>query len=169
MGGEPLEPDWEYLTGKLQGVLVPADRTSFAHVRQVKPAATLTATAHGFEERFHWSPVRFAEQPRVPDPEVVWSTFEQCVSAWQGDSDRTWVELSGGIDSTAVLAAAKRTGREVIALHAHDSQSAAGDELTYAQAACNFIGAPLRVIDLARCTPTLDIDNDFNAVAAADG
>jgi asparagine synthase (glutamine-hydrolysing) len=163
VGDAALAPDWAYLTGRLQGSVLPPDRTSFAGVCQIKPGAVRTFTAGGITEHTVWNPARIAEEPVTEvDLESLSATFEQCVTAWLGEADRAWIELSGGLDSSAVLWAAARSGRETIGVHSHDPRSAAGDELKYARAASEHVGTELRVVDIVPLESTLETFADLN-------
>ena len=102
----PRALDLASLGTKLVGLTLPGS-TAFSNIREVKPGSYLEATEAGNSERPYWS-IKWAAPARRGDGETLSrdfrGVFDEAVRVrLQGDFP-VGVYLSGGIDSSAVLA-----------------------------------------------------------------
>src|SRR5206468_912981 len=87
----------------------PHGRTLFRGVRDLGPGQTLVADADGTTVRTWWDcgfPVRAGAEPDVP-PEAIAAALDEAVRVRLRGTGRVAVQLSGGIDSSAVAALAR--------------------------------------------------------------
>jgi asparagine synthase (glutamine-hydrolysing) len=88
-----------------------------------------------------WSPAAIASSPRVVSPSEILATVDASVQAL-ARGRRVGVELSGGLDSSMVLASAAAGGCPVHAFNVATT-AAGGNELRFAQAAARHVGVEL--------------------------
>lgn len=142
------DPDWSFLS-RLILARSPADEvTAFRGIRQVPPGSFVEFAAHtGPRQRTHWSPTGIVAAGLVePDPDELRDILLGCVDAWVGDQSTVWLELSGGLDSSALAWAAHETGRTVKALNYCGATGDPGDERGYARRVCDYLGIELQVL-----------------------
>lgn len=95
--------DWTFLASWIHHGALPTPGTPFVGVRQVRPGALLWIDDSGQSERFYWNPFRVASEPDdLPCSGQMRETFEACVTVWTHEARRVLVDLSGGLDSSAV-------------------------------------------------------------------
>ena len=88
------------------------------------------------------TPMALPRRTTLPDyAEIAYELLLAAVRPYAG-SGRVGVLLSGGIDSSSVLAALVDAGADVIAYHL-DTDDPLADESVYARAVCEHLGVPL--------------------------
>jgi asparagine synthetase B (glutamine-hydrolysing) len=88
------------------------------------------------------TPIALPRRTALPEyAEVAWKLLCDAVRPYAG-SGRVGVLLSGGIDSSSVLAALVDVGADVIAYHL-DTDDQLADESAYARAVCEHLEVPL--------------------------
>lgn len=97
--------------------------------------------------RFIWDPWSFtASQAMIDDPvkavEDVRSEILRCVAARLSSDSCFALDLSGGLDSSIIAAAAAKSGSKLNAITMY-SKGNDGDERSYAQAMANHLAIPL--------------------------
>ena len=116
-----------------------------------------------------WDPRDFARDVLEPDPEagacLLRETVQQVVSAWATSVPAPAVDLSGGLDSSIVLAclAESDTPLPHLAVH-HIVESGDPTEAHFARAAAAFLGADLAEI---RFTPSRQLPDVTSHPASA--
>ncbi len=120
---------------------IPAPRTIYRHVKKLPPAHVLTADRRGIEVRRYWQ-LRFAPKVRISETEAV----EEIRTRLAAAVDRRLMSevplgafLSGGVDSSAVVAMMARHGRNVRTFSI-GFEEAAYDELPYARRVAAHFG-----------------------------
>lgn len=151
--------DWEFIASFILQQHFPTERTSLSGISQVPPGELLWARP-GAPGRLIaqslWNPVDMARQPAIPHPEEVASTLRRCTTAWVAGSRTVALDLSGGLDSSAVAWAvhlAPGCERHLVARTLYHSGLAAADERRYAATMAESVHAELRFIDAARDSP----------------
>ncbi len=105
--------DWdlEYFADYLTGMVAPGTRTPWRDVQCVVPGGFVLARGSVSTERRYWSAHTF--EPVERDPGAVdrfRSLFEEAVRTRMGGPGQTWAQLSGGVDSSSIVAVAHDSG-----------------------------------------------------------
>ena len=114
---------------------VPAPRTGFAGVRKVRPGHLLVVTNGATEERRYWQ-VRYEPKLAISRAEAVQgfrTTFDEAVRVRLESDVPIGVLLSGGMDSSAVVASAARQVSSRLKTFSVGFAEAGYDELPYAR------------------------------------
>lgn len=102
------EPDSLAVSGWLTGTRAGDDRTLYEGIRRLSAGHALRLHPDGWERFRHWRPIY--APARAADPEqaaaAVWSGLRAAVGQSLTRADRPGLMLSGGLDSSAVSAAA---------------------------------------------------------------
>ena len=145
------ELDWEALDAYLQLGYIPAPASPFVDVRKLEPAHTLVWHRHGdVATRRYWQ-FPSHDLPSPPDPEArVREWLDESVAAHLVSDVPVAAFLSGGLDSSAIVASMALTGDSPHAFTARYSGSgaAAADETDLARALAARHGADLTLIDI---------------------
>jgi asparagine synthase (glutamine-hydrolysing) len=108
----PRMLDRASLATRLVGIALPGS-TAFAGIKEVKPGSYVAATATGMSERPYWS-VKWSAPARREDGETLAREFrhlfDEAVRVRRHGDYPVGVYLSGGIDSSAVLASMAHGG-----------------------------------------------------------
>ena len=148
------ELDWEALDSFFQLGYLPAPRTPFLDVRKLEPGHTLLWRRDGGSRtRRYWQfPLddRHAWSPQQPERQVR-DWLDESVAAHLVSDVPVAAFLSGGLDSSAVVASMALTGDVPHAFTARYSGSgaAAADETELARALAARHGAQLTVVDIS--------------------
>lgn len=105
--GFPARWDPEALRRGLATQYVPDDRTLFAGIASLPPGGLLVAEGGRVRVTRWWVP-SFPERPGRSDPRAVRAALDDAVRVRLRGDARVGVQLSGGLDSTAVAALAAR-------------------------------------------------------------
>lgn len=153
MLGTVPEWNWSVLAPWILPVTPDETETGFLGVKQVPPGSRIEFTANHEDITTYWTEAGATEKRSAkPDLEQLRSTFINCVNAWLKDESTGWVELSGGLDSSALIWAVRKTGRQAAAINYFDS-SPAGDEREHAKRICDYTGAKLHFINVDDLEP----------------
>ncbi len=105
---EPTDFDRDFIGSFLIGLPAATERTIFADVARLLPGHFLVAEAGRVRTEAFWSADEFDAQERVGDErEAVAefrSLFEDAVAAQLDDGLPAWSQLSGGLDSSSIVA-----------------------------------------------------------------
>jgi asparagine synthase (glutamine-hydrolysing) len=153
----PFSIDWDYLLLLLLRNFMPASRTGFREVREVLPGEVLTLGSGGATSRPVWAPSAFWRDPFGTAEEArqaLREAAEASVGFWAGRYEDIILDLSGGLDSSAVLGLLAGLSRppRITCLNAA-ARHAEGDERRFARIAARAAGAPLIDVDLGRSIP----------------
>jgi asparagine synthase (glutamine-hydrolysing) len=144
--GRPLEPSPLFVAGYLQNQNLDATGTAFDGVSCVQPGAIGVPSADGWRQkrvaRWHVNPVRHRSLSDYVDDFA--EHLDAAVARRMGGHSRAAVALSGGLDSTNVLAAGVRVAPHVewvaYAIPFHTSR---GDERSLQKVVAEHCGARL--------------------------
>ena len=148
--------DWEGLDAFLELGYLPAPFTPFTDIRKLMPGHTLTWTPGSLPSiRRYWDLPR--QQVRAPAalPERVRGWIDDSVAAHMVSDVPIAAFLSGGLDSSAVVASMARQGAppDAFTVRYQGSGAEAADESALARTLADRYGARLRVVDVH---PALD-------------
>ena len=143
--------DWEALDAYLQLGYIPAPATPFSDVRKLEPGHTLLWRRSGAAtSRPYWDlPHAPAAQPADVEQRVV-EWLDDSVAAHLVSDVPVAAFLSGGLDSSAVVASMAVLGETPHAFTAHylGSGAAAADETPLARQLAARYGANLTIVDI---------------------
>jgi asparagine synthase (glutamine-hydrolysing) len=135
-----LTVNWEHIRNCLQYMQMACRQTGFNELSQVLAGERWTHESSGSKPVFLWDPVSVAAGPAIEDPAVarveLRRAVESCVDAWASCYRRILHSLSGGLDSSIVLACltSSRTEPQVTCFTAYTAESE-GDERPFARMA----------------------------------
>lgn len=133
--------------------------TCLSGVEEVRPGARLSHRARDVSIAEMWSPWTFAAQDaqfedREQAVQMLRDRMSQATDAFAATAMRPMIELSGGLDSSAVASCLHQAGAGFVCATLA-TQDPGADERRYAQAVADRFGAPLTVIDLSADYPDL--------------
>lgn len=137
--------DTHHIAELLAGLAVGEERTIWAGVRPIPAGGFLVQRGTHREGRHYWTPERFEPANAADEREAVEefrALFREAVRTRLGAPMTTWAQLSGGVDSSSVVAMAQDLyGGERLAgtLTLVDSL-AGGDERRYSDAVVHHFG-----------------------------
>jgi len=128
--------------------------TGLTEVTALSPGQCVKFCAAGAQTTVYWDPVRIAKEP-IEDTstavEQVRVAVQTCVQSWANCHDRVLLMLSGGIDSSVILACLRDPAHrpEIVCANMH-YPSLYGDERRYARRAAEMAG--VRLVEVERST-----------------
>jgi len=146
-----LEPsvNWRYIAAHVSQPQLNGRETALNEILEVCAGECFSWRSGRTSRAFLWHPARFAKNgsgAEEPDKWVdgVYSTVRGCVHSWASRHRSILHRLSGGLDSSVVLAclrsAPDRPSFTAVNCFSHDS---VGDERSYARAAASHAHCPL--------------------------
>jgi asparagine synthase (glutamine-hydrolysing) len=137
------EYDLDHIADLLTGLVAPHDRTIWSNVRPIPAGGYLLQRGTVSEGRRFWSPDSFTPEAAQADQSARFmELFRDAVRVRMASADVTWSQLSGGLDSSSVVAVAS-------SLNASDALAGTvtivdslgnGDERKYADAIVRRFG-----------------------------
>ncbi|MDH7516212.1 MAG: asparagine synthase (glutamine-hydrolyzing) [Bacteroidota bacterium] len=147
-------PRWDLLPQYLAFLWVPGEETMFDGIRKLEPGCWMRFRDGRLETGCYWD-VSSIDPPSVPASpaersEAFRALFEEAVASQLVSDVPLGLLLSGGLDSTAVLAAVQRSMRNIVAFTAtyeerNRSEDVFEDDLPFARRAAERFGARLVV------------------------
>jgi asparagine synthase (glutamine-hydrolysing) len=123
------------------------DRTFFRNIKQVRAGEYIEVGQNGLRRKVYWETDGF--EPRDESPEVSVDKLRHLLEEVVGDQLMADVPVgaffSGGIDSSAVAAFAKRCGRPPMLFGVHFTDQGVIDERPYQEAAAAALGLELHL------------------------
>jgi asparagine synthase (glutamine-hydrolysing) len=142
--GPKASLDDAYLTDQLCspiGLLFTTERTAFLGIQEVTHGHCLSFSEKGLEIKRFWDPLGSIDADAFSQ-EALLSTFFDVVQANLDGCSNIWVQLSGGLDSSALLMAAthlRSDDTHIRALVTYGNQAvASSDERAFAQLVSDF-------------------------------
>lgn len=146
----PRAPDLEAINQYLHFHTPLFDRTFFRGIRQLCPGEYLEVDRHGARARLYWQLDGFAPRDSTPESQVA--ELRGLLEKVVGDQLMSDVPVggffSGGIDSSAVAAFAKRNGTALRCFGVHFSGQGVIDERPFQEAAARALGLQLELTTL---------------------
>ncbi len=126
------------------------ERTFFRGIRQLKPAEVVSYDARGRRAQTYWAIRTFEERHEAPEQvvEELRETLGRVVQDQLLSDVPVGSFFSGGIDSTAIAATAKRLGRPLHCYGVHFTGEDVIDERPFQEAAARTLKLPLSLITL---------------------
>lgn len=145
--------------------------TGFNEIRKINRGAGLVVCNGSVRPQSYWHPGQFVEQGARPSHEdaarALHDVIVQCTGAWGGVFGRVGLSLSGGLDSSIVLAALCKApdAPAVFATHGYYPASAESDERRWACDMAALAGVEIECAELRGedIDPTLIRDFSFEA------
>jgi asparagine synthase (glutamine-hydrolysing) len=123
------------------------DRTFFRHIKQVRAGEYIEVNRFGLRRKVYWETDGF--QPREEDAEKSIAILRDLLETVVGEQLMSDVPVgaffSGGIDSSAVAAFAKRSGHRPMLFGVHFSDQGVIDERPYQESAAAALGLNLHL------------------------
>jgi asparagine synthase (glutamine-hydrolysing) len=144
--------DWAYLTHMLLDETMPAERTGFAGVQEILPGQEITFSRGEASSRMAWRPIDHLSS-RSPSylkaAHALRRAAEMSVELWTSRYSSLTLDLSGGLDSSAIagLLSQARRPPDLLCLNAVVGHPES-DEREFARASAQLHGAPLVEISL---------------------
>jgi asparagine synthase (glutamine-hydrolysing) len=150
---DPLEVNWPYLTAAVCFLRQPSSGTALREVSQVLAGECVEIRAGAAKRLFYWDPLRIANTEVIEDAAAAATAMRQCVRdvvhAWASCHEHVLLSLSGGLDSSILLACLKDApSRPRITCFHYYPLGADLDERAFARAAAAHAG--LGLIERAR-------------------
>lgn len=147
-----LQPDinWTHIAGYLCFGHMVTRHTGLSSVVQVHAGECVNLGSAGRRSTFYWAPRDISCRRTLPCAEEakheLRCTIQSCVAAWASCYDNILHELSGGLDSSIVLACLASSGHTAnVICENHFTQEAAGDERRFARLAAK--AASIRLVE----------------------
>src|SRR6185312_787397 len=144
----PLEVNWPYLIATVCFLREHSPGTALRAVTQVLAGECVETRAGASKRLFYWDPLKIANTEVIEDPEAAAAAMRQCVRdavhAWASCHDHVLLSLSGGLDSSILLAClADAPSRPQVTCFHYYPLGADLDEREYARAAAAKVGLEL--------------------------
>jgi asparagine synthase (glutamine-hydrolysing) len=148
---EPTQYDREFLADFLVGHRRGTKRTIFSDVKRLEPGAYLTARAGRVDTSVYWSPAEFVASERISDEQAAVdefrALFRDAVEAQLEDGLPSWSHLSGGLDSSSVVAMAECLADQNRVAHLAGTETVVdslgdGNETRYSDLVAGRLGVP---------------------------
>lgn len=137
---------WDGIAQTLYRGGLPASFTAIEGVQELLPGNALHLEAGRFCTTSHWSPWDHVKADRAEDlsacAERLRRTVDSSVGAWARLFGHVLATVSGGLDSSIVLASAKRAAARITSITL-STDDPAGDERSFARQICAHVGSPL--------------------------
>lgn len=139
--------NWSHLARFLCYDRFATDETGLVGVTQLRPGECLSVSENGIDRAFCWNPADVCRarviESRQRARDELRKCIEECVAAWTSCYTGVLHRLSGGLDSSVVLACLHRAAVRNLVCANHFTPGSEGDERTFARAAASFVGAEL--------------------------
>jgi asparagine synthase (glutamine-hydrolysing) len=104
----PLEVNWPYLIASMCFLREHSAGTALRQITQVLAGECVEMRAGVARRYFYWDPLQIAASEVIEDPQQAAAAMRQCVRdvvhAWASRHEHVLLSLSGGLDSSIVLA-----------------------------------------------------------------
>jgi asparagine synthase (glutamine-hydrolysing) len=143
----PLTVNWDYVTLCLAS-LGSMGHTGLSGVYALRYGECNEVHGPHVRQHYYWNPYRVAGADRIEDAEVAAASLRrvtrQCVRAWAGRHESIVMQISGGLDSSIVLAClADMPHRPALTCMTFYSSGPSEDERMYARASAERAGCEL--------------------------
>jgi len=145
--------NWSYMMSHLVGA-VHSERTGLNEVTELRPGECLHRLREKTDKRVLWDPVAISQQNINDDWESAAEALRrvtlECTDAWAARHPNILLNLSGGLDSSIVLACLRQApSAPSVTCVTHFSKGHGSDERAYAKLAADHAGCSL--IEQERC------------------
>lgn len=142
----PLTIDWSFLLAGLSRMREHCARTGLREVTQVMAGECVEIRPDAVTRRFYWDPLAIAAEA-IEDARQACEAMSRCVrdvvQAWAGCYRGVLLSLSGGLDSSIILASLARGEAPRLHCYHYYPREADLDERRFARAAASAAGLTL--------------------------
>lgn len=141
--------NWSHIATHLHYFRMDKADTAFHDLHKLQPGECHHYRAERQGSQVYWSPADIYRSDVMEDPAQaacqLRETVMASVSAWAGSYGRIIHKLSGGLDSSIVLACLRqcREAKDITALNYHPAGDRSGDERAFARQVAGFYGVDL--------------------------
>lgn len=165
--------NWDHVTAYVWYRRLVTSHTGLIGVRQVHAGERLSLHDRGSDGEFLWRPDAILADRLVEDRQVakceLRTTVQRCVETWASCYSNILVELSGGLDSSVVLACLSQAPRVnsdwKVLCQNFFTEGGHGDERMFARAAAASAGTPLIETPLTASEVSIEVLLDRIRVA----
>jgi asparagine synthase (glutamine-hydrolysing) len=155
-----LSVNWQYVSEFLKGASPATSQTGLADVTEVQPGECVLLRSDGMQRSTLWNPLQAAIADPIESPAfavaALRETVEHCVNAWASLHGSIVHMLSGGLDSSIVLACLARAPNKPRVTCLHVVSSVEHEmERHYARLAVEHTGCELRELKIEACAADL--------------
>lgn len=144
-----LSVNWDYVAAELT-LLIPETRaTGFVEIERIMRGECVCIAKDQLHRRAYWHPFRFVENSHSGDVgdamKALRTTAHACVHAWASCYNSIITLLSGGLDSSILMASLRDAPAHprVVGLNLRNPHDTISDERTYARMCAQHTGFPL--------------------------
>lgn len=140
-----LELDFEYLASYVIWGPHTTFRTPFKEVSELEPGMLIEISPSGLRSELCWNPIQyfdFHEQDKSINSFSIKELLQRVLACLTSEARGVYVDLSGGLDSSALLALltkSKPSSSKLIATTVYYPSIASASELRYAREVSNFL------------------------------
>jgi asparagine synthase (glutamine-hydrolysing) len=140
--------DWDFIAARAVSVFVHARETALAEVTEVLAGERLQIEPGSTVRMFAWNPLHIAQTDIIEDVEIAARELRRvataCIHSWASCYDNILHKLSGGLDSSIVLACLRSApSRPTVTCLNYYSTDSNGDERFFARLAAKQAGVSL--------------------------
>lgn len=153
------EVNWTYLTSYIASNHHVTAVTPFKNIFEILPGCETTLLINDKPRlSFFWDPTAISSsyiENESSFQEKIFKTTQMTLSAWVYGSQKAHLKLSGGLDSSSLLALLRhnRYTNPIQAFNFFDSSFSAADEREFAQEVCDLYEVPINFIDFQEHLP----------------
>lgn len=150
--------DWTYLTSYVAASSVLTTSTPFQGIEEVFPGSYVSISTEEYITGLFWDPT-FISSKEYKEKELeehIIETFSSCIRAWAQETESIALELSGGLDSSALLILMKKvvpSTVNIICFNYFHPHVASSDERNYAAEVAQECNVELLCIDQSKALP----------------
>ncbi|MBL8675839.1 MAG: hypothetical protein JNJ47_00180 [Alphaproteobacteria bacterium] len=152
--------DWEFFTSYVAYSDLMSMRTPFCNIQELLPGQHLSFSSKGYKINPFWSPFLFSFPRDIKDlSRNIVDVFVDSTEKWIEESPSLCLNLSGGLDSTALLLAIKKNinnKKHFFALNYTNPEIASSNELEHARKIAKKYDVELLEFDINEA-PSLSI------------
>lgn len=139
---------WDFIAARAVSVFLRGRATALTEVTEVLAGEHLQIEPGNVVRTFAWNPLRIAQTDIIEDVEIAARELRRvataCIHSWASCYDNILHKLSGGLDSSIVLACLRSApSRPTVTCLNYYSMESNGDERSFARIAANQAGVAL--------------------------
>ncbi len=147
--------DWTYFTSYVAASFTLTTATPFKGIEEVFPGSYVSISAEGYKTGLFWDPTQIDVKEEKELEEQILETFSSCIKAWTQETEGIALELSGGLDSSALLILLKQVAprMNITCFNYFHPRVASSDERNYAAHVAQECNVELYCIDQSQVLP----------------
>ncbi|HSZ10445.1 MAG TPA: asparagine synthase C-terminal domain-containing protein [Steroidobacteraceae bacterium] len=137
LGIAPLSINWDCVLAQAAGGDYLTHETGIKEISTVLCGEAFEFSASGSSQRLYWNPASLSPSSTAEDlieaANLMRAQTQLCINAWASPHDTILLELSGGLDSSIVLACLRRAQTRPNVISVNFYSRGAGDERRFAR------------------------------------